>query len=514
MGAVARPAGRLASVRRVDWRFLLPDSAFGSVLVVGPADDVLMTALEDVAATVARSDGAGRDVNARPDLVVTIAPDDVTLRAAIDRTASGGWIYVGSGEPRTGRSSLREVVLAVERAGLVDTRRSWHWPNEPAALEIVPLDDARAIRAAFDRRRSGRTGRLKAGLALVALRIGIFGLVLPGWSVVARRPDSGSATPGDAPLDAVRAALPGGRDTSIVLLTPRFRASRHVIGLVSTPASDGPAAVLKLPRLPGDDDGIRREAAALTGAARAGVVGVPDLIALHGPPRPALVESALAGVVIGGRDVRARPMESLEEIEAWTRALAGPPDRRLVRLRSLWAPALQRIALAIGVQAGAAAAVPAAREGLASEPAVARLVERTATILEPLGDALVPIVLEHGDLAPPNLLRLWDGGLGVVDWEVADVDGLPLGDLLFFAAFIAGDPVAPMPPGGGPIDRQAAHFGIELSLIPALAVAMWARWADRQLARFIDASTPFAERLPERHVRSWEAALARLEVVV
>ncbi len=44
-GAAARPAGRLASIRRVDWRFLLPDAAFDSVLVFGPADEVLMTAM-------------------------------------------------------------------------------------------------------------------------------------------------------------------------------------------------------------------------------------------------------------------------------------------------------------------------------------------------------------------------------------------------------------------------------------------------------------------------------------
>jgi Phosphotransferase enzyme family len=139
----------------------------------------------------------------------------------------------------------------------------------------------------------------------------------------------------------------------------------------------------------------------------------------------------------------------------------------------------------------------------------------------------VPIVLEHGDLAPPNLLRLRDGQLGVVDWEVADLDGLALGDLLFFAAFVgsataadAGDrsaagPARPTIPGVArpAVERQAAVLGLDPGLIAVLDVVMWARWADRQLARFADPddATPIGERLPRRHIRSWSAAVAHLE---
>jgi hypothetical protein len=40
---------------------------------------------------------------------------------------------------------------------------------------------------------------------------------------------------------------------------------------------------------------------------------------------------------------------------------------------------------------------------------------------------------------------------------------------------------------------------------------MWARWADRQLARFVDRTIPLEERLPARHVRSWATAVVDLE---
>jgi hypothetical protein len=246
------------------------------------------------------------------------------------------------------------------------------------------------------------------------------------------------------------------------------------------------------------------------------VSGVPEVLALRAAPAPALVESALDGVVIASREIRASRGAGLAEVEAWTRALAGPSSRPRVPLRSLWGPALERVLAELD------RSTPGETPRVGSVGVVG-LAERTARALDALAEVVVPAVLEHGDLAPPNLLRLKGGRLGVVDWEVADPAGLPLGDLLFFAAFAAFaasdgrggvDPGAiPLLPAAarGTIERQAAHLEIAPTLIPALTVAMWARWADRQLARFIDATVPVDERLPARHVRSWSAAVDRLE---
>jgi aminoglycoside phosphotransferase len=521
VGATARPPGRLESIRRVDWRFLLPEAAFDRVVVMEPTDDPLLDALELVAPGVARAGPAGQPK--RPGLVVAIGPDDRGLRAALDRVPGGGWIYVGSGHGRAGRrASLRQVARAADEGGLVEIRRSWHWPDEPSALEIVPLDDARAIRLVLDRRRSGRAARLKARFAMLARRIGLLDAIVPGWSVVARRPNGGvpAGGRGTTPLDPIRASLPDGAESGVVLLTPRFRASRHVVGLVLRSDGDGLAAVVKVPRLPEDDGGIRREGAALASAAAAGVPGVPAMMALHGAPRPMLIESALDGVVIGSRDIRARPSELLDEVEAWTRALAGTPDARRVPFRALFAPALQRIASEVGVGGLAPEAVASAVNHERDPQDLARLVTRTAAILKTVGDGELPVVIEHGDLAPPNLLRLRGGGLGAVDWEVADLHGLPLGDLLFFAAFVTsavddsavdGRTSPATAPAESAVARQAAFLDIDAALVPAIALAMWARWADRQLTRFTDASTPLGERLPARHVRSWAAAAARLD---
>jgi aminoglycoside phosphotransferase (APT) family kinase protein len=221
-----------------------------------------------------------------------------------------------------------------------------------------------------------------------------------------------------------------------------------------------------------------------------------------------LVESALDGVVIAGREIREDAVAAIAEVEAWTRVLAGPAGRPRVPLQTFWAPALERIVGQLGP------GTPSDATGIAA------LAERTERILGVFDHVAVPAVLEHGDLAPPNLLRLRDGRLGVVDWEVADLEGLPLGDLLFFADFVAGHvsegntrlgPTGLPPALAASIERQAAYLDIDLTLLPALRLAMWARWADRQLARFVDRAMPLEDRLPARHVESWAETVATLE---
>lgn len=505
--------GRLASIRRIDWRFLLPAGAFGTVAVVGRPDGSILSGLAQVANRLVLPDeDGGPSTEPAPDLVVAIAATRSALEVALRLVPPGGWIYIGAGPRRApGRASLRVAAAAVRSAGFVEVQRSWHWPSEPGALEIVSLDDARAVRVTLDRRRSGRAAGFKAKMAGLALRLHLLERIVPGWSVVGRRPAEGEGGSISAALDPVRANLAdaGGAGSGVVLLTPRFLASRHVIGLVLRVAGDDLAAVVKLARLPDDQGGILREAQALRRAGELGVSGVPQVLAFRGAPDPVLVESALDGVVITSRQVRASPVEALAEVEAWTRALTRPTSKGEILLRSLWAPALERIAEAIG-------------PGTPLEGAwIARHAEHTARLLGALDDVAVPTVLEHGDLAPPNLLRLRDGGLGVVDWEVADPAGLPLGDLLFFAAFLVdhraaghapSGPAALPPALGALIGRQAAHLGVDPALIPALRLAMWARWADRQLARFIDPTIPLEDRLAARHVRSWAASVAEMAI--
>ncbi len=43
-----------------------------------------------------------------------------------------------------------------------------------------------------------------------------------------------------------------------------------------------------------------------------------------------------------------------------------------------------------------------------------------------------PVVIHHGDFAPWNVLRKWDGGLAAIDWERGTLQGFPYLDLAYF----------------------------------------------------------------------------------
>ena len=63
--------------------------------------------------------------------------------------------------------------------------------------------------------------------------------------------------------------------------------------------------------------------------------------------------------------------------------------------------------------------------------------DEVATHLDVLSKRSWPIVVQHGDLAPWNMLRLHDGRLVAIDWEYGRVDGLPGLDLAQFVLQVA-----------------------------------------------------------------------------
>ncbi len=210
---------------------------------------------------------------------------------------------------------------------------------------------------------------------------------------------------------------------SCLVLTPRFRASRHVVLLLFPRGSSDPALVAKIPRLAGDSSGIERESSVLTAAQNArsgGYATIPRLVAYEEVgARAILVESALVGLPLTPERVRRDPSGATDSVLSWLGELPSAEKSadgdRFVRLIE---DPLSRFALALG------------REE-------AELVRRTLDLLEPLRGAPLPSVLEHGDLSHPNLLSLRSGEIGVVDWELGEVKGLPTHDLFLFLTFVA-----------------------------------------------------------------------------
>ncbi|MEP7358665.1 MAG: phosphotransferase, partial [Anaerolineales bacterium] len=58
----------------------------------------------------------------------------------------------------------------------------------------------------------------------------------------------------------------------------------------------------------------------------------------------------------------------------------------------------------------------------------------TRALLDALGE--LPLVCEHGDFEPWNVRRAADGALVVLDWETAELQGLPAVDLVYFLTYL------------------------------------------------------------------------------
>jgi Ser/Thr protein kinase RdoA (MazF antagonist) len=278
------------------------------------------------------------------------------------------------------------------------------------------------------------------------------------------------------------------RRPSCLLLTPRFRRSRHVIALVLAERRATPALVGKLPRHMRDVAGLEREADALraVGSALADD-SVPALLAFENDPeRPLLLESALSGTPLSPAALRRdRRRSSVKAVVAWVERLgvetAHPADGdawfdRLVRepLRSL--PEVQ--------------------------PGLRGLVELTLERSEELLGAGLPLVFEHGDLCHPNLLIRADGSVGVLDWERAEPAGLPAFDLFVFLAYASDagrqgvlDPFFGRRPWAWEL---AEGYAERLDIDPGLLRPLLAASCARAVASGADLS---------RHVPLWRRAL-------
>ncbi len=488
--------------RRVDWRFLLPTAELGRVACVGPLDGRLMRALARFADEVLLGDVVE---SGTVDVAVVQEATARRLAQAAALLRPGGWVYVES----TGRDR-RSVEDELARQGLEAIRVRWHWPGFDDCAEIVPLDEPEAVRLSLDRRRARTTSRVKARLARLLHTAGALDRIVPYASVVARRP--GGDGPSSSYVSAFLSETPGLRlpervvqpGVAGLLLTPGFETSRHVIALLVPRGDIHPALVGKTPRLAGDRASLATEATVLQDLEARGGPAAPRIVAfeeVHG--RPLLLETAIVGTPMNPRAVAADPDGCIAAGLSW---LAGLP----VTVDVADEASFERLL-----------AEPLARFASAAGPGVRGLVERTRAAVEPLRQARVPLVFEHGDLGHPNLLVQADGRLAVIDWELAEPAGLPLNDLCFFLAYVASareratslpDHVAAYERGflardawaRGILDTAAEEAGISRELVSPLVTATWMRYVLRLPERTGGAASRVVET---RQYAFWERSL-------
>ncbi len=313
-----------------------------------------------------------------------------------------------------------------------------------------------------------------------------------------------------------------------VMLTPRFHASSHVVFLVLAEGRPEPALVAKVPRLDGPSPTLEREADRLrrVHALRpGGWPGVPRLVAFEACDGwPILVETALVGRAYDRAAVRRDPALAAARGTAWLAELAEASlavPREGAALRWIEQPLAEL-----------RAALPLASGEM-------QLLDRSLALVEPLGRAALPAVFEHGDFSAPNVMRLADGRLGVVDWELAEPEGLPAADLFFWLTYVAfarsgaralGEQVAAFRAAFfGPaawarpfVRDYAQRAGIGPDALTSLFVATWARYVAGLVGRLAagegleaapDAGT-LAWLRGNRYFALWRTAVARADELV
>lgn len=455
------------AVRRADWRFLLGRPELGPVELRG-GDDELAAAVDALAG---RGPGPGGDGGG----VVAVPHDRAALREAAAHVPPDGWLWA---ELR-GWHRRSSWIDDVRRAGLSDVTPHWLWPTAAAPTRIVPLTAPAAVELALTRQ--GRGGPVARVLARALASSGLCRLVVRDVGVVASR-SPGAARGLEAWLEASRHRFgldPAAGPLSCLYLTPRFRASASVIVLVTAGRDAAPRLVVKLPRHRDRDAGLAREAAGLGAAAERGLDrdgSAPRLVTHEQPAAlggwPVLVETALRGPALRPAVVRRRPEAAITAVDSWLQGLAGGAERR---------PGEERVARLLTGPLEPLAAIGAPERAL---------VDRTLAVCRPLEAAVLPEVLEHGDLSHPNLITLGGGRVGAVDWELAESRGLPLQDLAFFLAYVAGatrrartpdDHEAAVREVEAETTRRLRHHatavGVPEALVAPLVAASWARQA-------------------------------------
>jgi hypothetical protein len=519
--AVARD-DRLRLARRIDWRFLLPSPVLGRVAVMAPDGDDLPAALAaDGSATVTAIGLAGDDRRATAYDTVVLSGwlGGGRLAAAARAVRPGGDLVVEVesvvARRDRGAASPTGSTVRVERAlgaGGFLVRTWWAWPTLGRATAFAAFDDRIGIEALVRYRAGGRPwGRLARAVGLIAGG-SVLPSIVPAAVITARR---GPARPTlvERRLGVDRGG-PGAVRYGCLLLTPRYRASAHVVGL-ALDAAGRIERVAKVARL-ADDDSLDHEAAVLRALARAATANATDVAHAEGlapalldapglgvevgeEPWPVLVESGIDGRRLEPALVRADRAGAATAVEGWLQTLpvvprgaAEPPDGDIVARVGAALEAVERLA-----------------DGSPAGGRLATLATRTRAVVGGLAGSALPRVFEHGDAAHPNLIRLQDGRIGAVDWERGEPDGVPLHDLTIALAYVAAaacgasrpadqatafrDAVSgPDPWAADALDREARRVGVPIEQRPALVVVAWARsagWLADQLGR----SSPLRE---------------------
>jgi len=393
---------------------LHPDGVAERVIVLGGACPVDL-APADPAATTGMRDRAA-------DLVV-VAPTasearaggwvDHAIRSLPDLVAADGLVYLllPAGARRHARRRLRAVGFALESDML-------HLPSWEVTRQIVPLrrDVMRPALRALDLSTSLRR-------RLFALALGVPGVAgfIAGWhgsiACIAR---PAGARPLFTWLLGAAGVRPNGGTATV---RAKSRAGKTGIVLQAFDYAGRSVAIAKTTLLNGAPDGRTEREAANLGqlgpAARVAGAAAPSARLVYAGTRPVMIGSVVPGEsasdLLGSHRLSVDVV--LDRLTAWLERW----HRATVSMHVLRPEWLERAVLI-----PARLVCPRVDDG---GRYLTELEERCSR----LAGTSVPLVATHGDLTMSNLLIPQPTGLGVVDWEVAQAEGLPLRDFWYGA---------------------------------------------------------------------------------
>jgi hypothetical protein len=431
-------------LRRADWRFLLPNPV--PTKSVCFTDGLLAAAVECISQQVvdARSDATGEC-----DLAVAVDPKQQTLQQAWIALRSGGSCYTEWYSPLAG--GPQSIRRRMTKVGFQDVRCYWPWPPpaRAAAQFWLPLEAPSALSYFIKSRPQPRSRGQRSARALLHAGWNVLhrgGLLWP-ICAIARKPGrindqqrtsvnhQGTSDSSDVPntglvlSDIVRAGWSSwGRGSTPdqfawLLLTGGRRSINKAVALVFADGDCHPQLAIKMPRVCESIPALKREATILEAVHAqhaGGVPGVPQVLFCHEQNGLVMLgETVLAGVPLYTQLRQDNYRNLALTATAWLANLAGrsKPCSRDTWWSRLIEPVLADFSESFG---------PLIDQGMLRE---------TRDMLHTLGD--LPLVCEQRDFSPWNVLLAPNGDLVVLDWESAELQGLPAMDLIYFLTYLS-----------------------------------------------------------------------------